>query len=295
MPIVPEGSELLGEDRIGRGPYRIDASGTKAVTDLKDVSPKTVQEVRKIVGLLGYYRRYIQDFSRIAKPLYNLLKDQKVEGEKDRVNRMTKKGKILTQLPPSHPVEWEEVHQQALNKLIDCITEPPVMAYPCYDQPFIVHTDASEDGLGAVLYQKQGGELRVIGYGSRTLTLAEKNYNLHSDKLEFLALKWAITEKFRDYLYYAPSFTVYTDNNPLTYVLTTAKLNSTGHRWVADLVDFNFDIRYRPGKGNVDSHSLSRLPANIETLMVECTEELSKDTFTATAAAMNAQHKGDAV
>ena len=270
--------------------HRIDPSGTEAVTDLKNVSPKTVQ-MRKIVGLLGYYRRHIEDFSRIAKPIYNLLKDHEVKGEKDLVNRRIKKAKILTQLPPSHPVEWEEVHQQALNKLIDCITQ-----IPYYDQPFILHTDASEDGLGAVLYQKQGGELRVIGYGSRTLTLAgKKNYHLHSGKLEFLALKWAITEKCRDYLYYNLSFTVYTDNNPLTYVLTTAKLNSTGHRWIAELADFNFDIRYRPGKANVDANSLSRLPANIETLMAECTEELSTDTFAATVAAMNAQHKGDAV
>ena len=76
---------------------------------------------------------------------------------------------------------------------------------------------ASNGGLGAVLYQRQSGKMRVIGYGSRTLTTAEKNYHLHSGKLEFLALKWAVCEQFRDYLYYAPSFTVYTDNNPLTY------------------------------------------------------------------------------
>ena len=100
-------------------------------------------------------------------------------------------------------------------------------------KPFILHTDASERGLGAALYQKQDGQLWVIAYGSCTLSSAERNYHLHSSKLEFLAVKWAITEQFRDYLYYAPHFTVYTDNNPLTYVLTTAKLSATGHRWVA--------------------------------------------------------------
>ena len=101
------------------------------------------------------------------------------------------------------------------------------MAYPNFSDPFILHTDASEVGLGAVLYQRQNGLLRVIAYGSRTLSPAEKNYYLHSGKLEFLALKWAICDQFRDYLYYAPSFTVYTDNNPLTYVLSSAKLNVT--------------------------------------------------------------------
>ena len=117
----------------------------------------------------------------------------------------------------------------------------------------VLHTDASESGLGAVLYQEQNKVLRVIGYGSRTLTPAEKNYHLHSGKLEFLALKWAICEQFRDYLYYSPSFVVYTDNNPLTYVLSSAKLNATGLRWIGELADFNFTIRYRPGKTNVDA------------------------------------------
>ncbi|KAI3361547.1 hypothetical protein L3Q82_013695 [Scortum barcoo] len=100
-----------------------------------------------------------------------------------------------------------------------------------FELPFMLHTDASDKGLGAILYQSQGGKLRVIGYGSRTLTPAEKNYRLHSRKLEFLALKWAVCEKFRDYLFYAPHFTIFTDNNPLTYVMRTAKLNAVGFRW----------------------------------------------------------------
>ena len=152
---------------------------------------------------------------------------------------------------------------------------PPILAYPDYTNPFVLHTDASEQGLGAVLYQKQDGVMRVIGYGSRTLNKAERNYHLHSRKLEFLALKWAICEHFRDYLYYANSFTVYTDNNPLTYVLTTAKLNATTHRWVAELADFKFVIKYRPGKANIDADALSRIP--IERVMEERTETTTQD------------------
>ena len=98
------------------------------------------------------------------------------------------------------------------------LTGSAVMAYPDFENPFILHVDASQEGLGAILYQTQeDGRKAVIGYGSRTLTPAERNYHLHSGKLEFLALKCAITEKFRDYLYYAPSFSVFSDNNPLTY------------------------------------------------------------------------------
>ena len=148
------------------------------------------------------------------------------------------------QVPSKTPVVREEKHKQALNVLIDSLTSPPVMAYSDFSKPFILHTDASEEGLGSVFYQKLDGKMRVIGYASRTLNPAESKYHLHSGKSEILALKWAITEQFRDYLFYSPSFTVYTDNNPLTYVMTTAKLNAAGHRWVAALADFNFNIKY---------------------------------------------------
>ena len=84
----------------------------------------------------------------------------------------------------------------------------------------------------------------MIAYASRSLNKAEENYRAH--KLEFLALKWAITKKFHDYLY-GNEFTVYTDNNPLTYVLTTAKLDATGQRWIAALGMYNFKILYRNG------------------------------------------------
>ena len=180
-----------------------------------------------------------------------------------------------------------------MEQLITAIINPPVMAYPNYSEPFILHTDASEKGLGGALYQRQDGKLRVIAYGSRTLTAAEKNYHLHSSKLEFLALKWAITEQFRDYLYYAPHFTVYTDNNPLTYVLTSARLNATGHRWVAELSDFNFTVGYRPGIANRDADALSRMP--FEQYISECKEEVQPEWIKATVEAMNAQRQGEVV
>ncbi|CAB4033266.1 Hypothetical predicted protein [Paramuricea clavata] len=131
--------------------------------------------------------------------------------------------------------------------------------------------------------------MRVIGYGSRSLTPAEKNYYLHSGKLEFLALKWAVCEQFRDYLYYAKSFTIFTDNNPLTYVLTSAKLNATGHRWVAELADYNFTIKYRPGAANKDADALSRMPMDIDEYMKLCTKETSQDSLQACMIGIRAQ------
>ena len=119
-----------------------------------------------------------------------------------------------------------------------------------------MNIDASERGLGSVLYQKQvDGTFRVIAYASRSLSKTEKNYNAH--KLEFLALKWAITERFHEYLY-GGDFKVFTDNNPLTYVLTSAKLDATGQRWIANLANYNFKIFYRCGRSNIDADS--RIP-----------------------------------
>ena len=121
-------------------------------------------------------------------------------------------------------------------------TEAPVLAYADYTKTFKVHTDASEEGLGAVLYQIQDdGTSRVIAYASRSLKKSEQKY--HSSKLEFLALKWAITDRFHEYLY-GGTFEVHTDNNPLTYILMTAKLDAIGQRWIASLANYNFTIQY---------------------------------------------------
>ena len=262
--------------------YRMDPASVKAVTELKESRPKTVGEVRQITGILSYYRRYIPNFARIAKPMYDLI-----------TTTETKNPKKNGQIPSKTPVQWTDKQQNSLETLIDHITSPPIMAYPDFSQPYIVHTDASKEGLGAVLYQKQDGHSCVIAYASRSLSVAEKNYHFHAGKLEFLALKWAITEQFRDYLYYSPKFTVFTDNNPLTYVLTTAKLNATGQRWVNELADFHFDIKYRPGKSNADADTLSRMPVDFEKYMHSCTETITLDavdTITSTTKEQSTVH-----
>lgn len=112
-------------------------------------------------------------------------------------------------------------------------------------------------GLGAALYQEQEGRLRVIAYASRGISGSEQNYPTH--KLESLALKWAVCEKFSNYLY-GSSFSVLTDNNPLKYILTSAKLDTAGHRWLAALSTYHFIIKYRVGHTNGDADGLSRRP-----------------------------------
>lgn len=271
--------------------YRMNPKEVEAVQALRHEVPTTVREVRKLMGFLSYYRPYIPDFSRTAKPLYELLAKPKSEQRNN--SKRKGAGRQSVQLPPSHPVQWSAIHQDILNKLIDQLTNPPVMAYPDLEKPFVLHVDASEEGLGAVLYQRQGGSLRVIAYGSRTLTAAEKNYKLHSGKLEFLALKWAITERFRDYLFHAPHFTVYSDNNPLTYVTKSARLNATGHRWVAELADYRFTLKYRPGSANRDADFLSRRPKPIEEILLECTAECNQDVVESIGKALKREKTGE--
>ena len=139
----------------------------------------------------------------LAHALYDLLGDE------------IKMGPVM--LTP----EAEEVVQVLKEK----ISSAPVLVFPDFNNPFLLETDASKEGLGAVLSQKQDdGRYHAVVFGSRILTPSEQNY--HSSKLEFLTLKWSVTEHFKEYLAYGP-FTVHMDNNPLTYMLTTPNLDAT--------------------------------------------------------------------
>ena len=265
--------------------YRMDDRNIEAVTKLKSFVPNTIGDVRQLLGLVGYHRRHIQDFSQIAKPVSDLLLMKDIDEEK------VVKGKKNKGLSSKTKIIWTEIHQKSLNKLIDLISSPPILAYPDFNEEFFMHTDASLKGLGCILYQKQKGETRVLGYGSRTLTSAEQKY--HSSKLEFMALKWGVTVKFRDYLAYANHFVVFTDNNPLLYILQPTKLNSCGQRWVSELSEFNFSIKYRPGVINRDADCLSRLPLDINEYTTLCTEEVTLDSFQAIVAGIGVQSKDE--
>ena len=158
---------------------------------------------------MNYYHKFIPKYAQIAQPI-----NQLVSGEN------ANKKKTL--------VERNEECQEAFNKLKQLWGKTPILAYAIYKKPFKLHTDASENGLGTVLYQKQDDDMdHVIAYACQTWSKSKKNYGVH--KLEFLALKWSVTERFHEYLY-GGHFEVYMDNNPLTYILTTAKLDATGQR-----------------------------------------------------------------
>ena len=131
-------------------------------------------------------------------------------------------------------------------------------------------------GLGAVLYQEQDGVEKVISYASQSLTKSEAKYPVH--KLEFLCLKLAITNHFHEYLY-GNTFDVYMDNNPLVYVLTTAKLDVMGHRWIAGLANYTFHIHYKSGKSTMEADALLRIDWE------KCDETMLADSIQAIVAA----------
>lgn len=164
------------------------------------------------------------------------------------------KGKYYQESEPFSE-RWDKTCTDAFHHIIHCLTHVPVLAYADPAKPYILHVDASLSGLGAVLNQEYPEGLRPVAYASRKLSTAEQHYPIH--QLEFLALKWAIVDKFHDYLYGA-KFMVKTDNNPLTCVLTSAKLNATGHRWLAATTSTN--LQYKPGRHNIDADMLSRYP-----------------------------------
>ena len=136
----------------------------------------------------------------------------------------------------------------------------PVLAYPNYDKPFVLETDASLKGLGTVLSQEDDeGNYHVISFPSHTLKPFERSMrNYSSAKLELLTLKWAVCDKFRDYLI-GSKFTVLTDNNPLTYVCTS-HLGTTQICWLSDLMLFDFNLKSRAGKSKQVADALSRWP-----------------------------------
>lgn len=215
--------------------------------------PTDLKSLRSFLGFCGYYRRFIANYSSIVRPLTELTKGYAPTQK----GKKSSKEKSITYFKESEPFgdRWDDSCMIAFQQIINCLTHAPILAFADPSKPYILHVDASLKGLGAVLYQEYPEGLRPVAFASRKLRPAEQRYPIH--QLKFLSLKWAVVAKFHDYLYGA-KFTVRTDNNPLTYVLTSAKLNATGHRWLAALATYDFSIQYRPGKNNTDADLLSR-------------------------------------
>ena len=217
-------------------------SDTNVKVKAEYAPPKTYTEIRAFLGLVGQYRHFIKGFAQIAQTLNEHLAGEGASQKSERVS--LSKGAL-----------------KAFDMLKRACMNSPVLAFADYTKEFLLETDASKEGLGAVLSQKQeDGQFHLVAYGSRLLTMHEKNY--HSTKLEFLALKWAIMEHFKEYLLYQP-FLVKTDNNPLTYIMSTPNLDATGHCWVSVLAKYDFWLEYQKGRDNAVADALSQVTTHL--------------------------------
>ena len=194
--------------------------------------PETKKQVRSFLGLVGYYRKFIPNFGAIASPLSDT----------------TKKG-----LP--NKVKWDDPQEQAFESLKRSLTSSPILGLPDFQKPFILRTDASDKGIGAILLQERDGEKFPIAYGSKKLLPREQNYSVI--ERECLAIVWGIM-KFQSYLY-GQEFLLETDHAPLIYLKRSKMGNSRLMRWALFLQTYRFRIQAIKGKENVGADCMSRL------------------------------------
>ncbi|WVZ51318.1 LOW QUALITY PROTEIN: hypothetical protein U9M48_002472 [Paspalum notatum var. saurae] len=208
---------------ISNGGIAVDQSKVSEVQNWK--IPEDVKGIRSFLGLAGYYRRFIEGFSKIAKPMTALLEK-------------------------NIKFQWTSACQKAFEELKKRLTTAPVLTFPDMHKPFSVYCDASRLGLGCVLMQ----EGKVIAYASRQLRDHEKNYPTHD--LELAAVVHAL-KVWRHYLF-GQKCDIYTDHKSLKYIFTQTELNMRQRRWLELIKDYDLEIHYHPGKANVVAYAPSR-------------------------------------
>ncbi len=216
--------------QVGRG--LIWPQEKKVTAILSAPQPTTKTQVRAFLGLAGYYLCFIPNFSSLASPLTDL----------------TRKGQ-------PEKVPWGPEEEEAFQRVKTALTSEPILRAPDFSCPFLVQTDASDTGLGAVLSQVQDGEEHPVVYISRKLSPAEQRYA--AVEKEALAVKWAVLE-LRYYLL-GRKFTLITDHAPLQWMARAKDTNARVTRWFLALQDFHFVVRHRAGTANANADGLSRI------------------------------------
>lgn len=214
---------------VSSGGVRTDPGKVAAVADWP--TPSNVAEVRSYLGLCTYYRRFVPNFATLAAPL----------------NRLTKKGASF---------RWDEACQAAFDSLKAALVEAPVLPYPDPKLPYLLDTDASAEGVGAVLSQVKDGKEHVVAYYSCKFSKPERNYCV--TRKELLAVVKAF-EHFHPYLYGA-EFTVRTDHAALKWLKTLKGPEGQLARWLGRMEQYNYRIVHRPGRVHNNADALSRRP-----------------------------------
>lgn len=243
---TPYLGHIISKDGIKPNPDKISAIQKFPI-------PKNATEIKRFLGLLGYYRKFIPDFASITKPMTHCLK----KGSKIR------------------PDDVNYINCFEKCKLL--LTNDPILQYPDFTKDFILTTDASNYAIGAVLSQGTIGSDKPIGYASRTLNSSEINYSTIEKELK--AIVWA-TKYFRPYLF-GRKFKIVTDHKPLQWVMNLKEPGSRLTRWKLKLSEYNFTTVYKQGKKNTNADALSRIEINNEDLssiVVEISDTSSEHT-----------------
>jgi len=221
--------ELLGHLVSAEG-VKVDPKKIEKIQNIP--IPTNVTEVRSFLGLAGYYRRFIYNFAGIATPLH-------------------------TATSVKRKFAWDEEMDQSFQKLKKAMTSPPVLAYPDFEKPFIVETDASKVGVSAVLTQKnEKGEVHPVQFTSRTMTPTERNYSA-CDR-ETLAVIFGLRQ-YRVYLLSTEPFTLITDHKALKNTFKKKDVHGRLARWLDFLAEYEYVVQHRPGKDNIPPDFLSRI------------------------------------
>ena len=216
---------IVGTDRLSPNPDKIEV--------IKNAHrPTTKKQVRSFIGMAEFYRKFVPNFSDIASPLTDL----------------TKKGQ-------PNQVRWEAIHERAFSSLKNALVKAPVLKLPNFSQVFILQTDASDNGIGAILLQDEDNIRLPVSYASKKLKASERNYS--TIEKECLAIVWAIS-KFQRYLY-GKQFILETDHQPLIYLQKSKIANARLMRWSLLLQPYRFRIVAIKGKDNVGADFLSRI------------------------------------
>lgn len=235
LTLQPDKCEFLRHEVTYLG-HIIGSSGVrpdpKKLTAVKDFPrPKNAKNIKQFLGLAGYYRRFIPQFSKISKPLTNLLK-------KD------------------IPFKWDSAQNEAFVTLRDKLCEEPILQYPDFSKDFVVTTDASGLAIGGVLSQGIIGKDLPISYASRLLNPAEQNYS--TIEKELLAIVYCV-QQFRPYLF-GRRFKLVTDHKPLVWIHSVKDPTSRLVRWRLKLAEYEYDVIYKAGSVNLNADALSRNP-----------------------------------
>lgn len=245
-------TEFLGYIITNKG-IKPDPKKVQAILKIKP--PENLKELKKFHGLTSYYRRFIRDFANIAKPLTNLTRgpNAQVKASQSKKVKINLNGKEL----------------DSFKHLKEALSSSEVLAFPDFEKPFVLTTDASNHAIGAVLSQGEIGKDRPITFISRSLNKTEENYA--TNEKELLAIVWAL-DNLRNYLYGAKKIKILTDHQPLTFALSNKNNNAKLKRWKSRIEEYNCELVYKPGRTNKVADALSRLKLEVNVLTSPTTE-----------------------